>query len=60
MNIFRDEVYMKQLVDKINEIIVNEVSFGNELLYGMCADKEGQQWGNASRLADKLWLIGRA
>lgn len=32
MNIFRDEVYMKQLADKINEIIVNEVSFGNELL----------------------------
>lgn len=60
MNIFGAGMYIKQLADKINEIIVNEVSFGNELLYGMCADKEGQQWGNASRLADKLWLIGRA
>lgn len=53
-------MYIKQLADKINEIIVNEVSFGNKLLYAMCVDKEGQEWGNASRLADKLWLIGRA
>lgn len=53
-------MYIKQLADKINEIIVNEVSFGNKLLYAMCVDKEGQEWGNASRLADKLWLVGRA
>lgn len=53
-------MYIKQLADKINELIVNEVSFGNKLLYAMCVDKEGQEWGNASRLADKLWLIGRA
>ena len=60
MNIFGAGMYIKQLADKINEIIVNEVSFGNKLLYAMCVDKEGQEWGNASRLADKLWLIGRA
>ena len=53
MNIFRDEVYMKQLVDKINEIIVNEVSFGNELLYGLCPDKEGDQLGYAIRFPIK-------
>ena len=53
-------MYIKQLADKINELIVNEVSFGNKLLYAMCVDKEGQEWGNANRLADKLWLVGRA
>lgn len=53
-------MYIKQLADKIDEIIVNEVSFGNKLLYAMCVNKEGQEWGNASRLADKLWLVGRA
>lgn len=53
-------MYIKQLADKIDEIIVNEVSFGNKLLYAMCVNKEGQEWGNVSRLADKLWLIGRA
>ena len=60
MNIFGARMYIKLLADKIDEIIVNEVSFGNKLLYAMCVDKEGQEWGNASRLADKLWLIGRA
>ena len=60
MNIFGAGMYIKQLADKINELIVNEVSFGNKLLYAMCVDKEGQEWGNVSRLADKLWLVGRA
>lgn len=60
MNIFGAGMYIKQLADKINELIANEVSFGNKLLYAMCVDKEGQEWGNVSRLADKLWLIGRA
>lgn len=60
MNIFGAGMYIKQLADKINEIIVNEVSFGNKLLYAMCVARAGQEWGNASRLADKLWLIGRA
>lgn len=60
MNIFGAGMYIKQLADKIKEIIVNEVSFGNKLLYAMCVNKEGQEWGNVSRLADKLWLVGRA
>ena len=60
MNIFGAGMYIKQLADKIDEIIVNEVSFGNKLLYAMCVNKEGQEWVNVSRLADKLWLVGRA
>lgn len=51
---------MQELEEKIKEIASDEISFGNALLYEMCVDKDGQNWGNKRYLADKLWLIGRA
>src|SRR5699024_7272696 len=34
-------------------------SFGNQILYDMC-DPNKNPWGDAARLADKIWLIGRS
>lgn len=36
-----------------------ENSFGNQILYDMC-DPNKNPWGDAARLADKIWLIGRS
>lgn len=44
----------------IREIIKENCSFGNQLLYDICVDKKEQQWGNFGVLADKIWLIGRS
>lgn len=44
----------------IREIANEKYSFGNQLLYDMCVEKTGQQWGDNDILADKIWLIGRS
>ena len=36
-----------------------ENSFGNQILYDMC-DPNKNPWGDVTRLADKIWLIGRS
>ncbi len=51
---------MNQLTLEIIKLSDNQDSFGNQLLYDMCTDNEDHPWGDAARLADKIWLIGRS
>lgn len=51
---------MTKFKQELNTIVNTNTCFGNKLLYDMCVNEPGQEWGYAALLADKLWLIGRA
>lgn len=57
-----NQTSIEQILSELAVLFLSQnkpTSFGNQILYDMC-DPNKNPWGDAARLADKIWLIGRS